>query len=117
MGLCEANTTNGDAIEKVWPSTVTWRSLIHSKRDAWVFAGARLISSINTIFPKIGPQRNSNSLDLRSNIEEPVTSEGIKSGVNCIRLKSQSIAFAISLAVNVLVTPCNPSLSHCQPDN
>src|SRR5690606_17984400 len=82
------------------PSTVTCLSDIHSNKEDCVFAGARFISSIKTILPKIGPFLNSNSLVFRSSTEDPVTSEGIKSGVNCMRLNPPLTAFAINFAVN-----------------
>ena len=67
------------------PSTVTWRSCIASSSDAWVFGGARLISSPSTRLAKTGPGRNTSSPRRGSKIAEPVTSDGIRSGVNCTR--------------------------------
>jgi hypothetical protein len=69
----------------VAPSTVTWRSCIASSSAAWVLGGVRLISSASSRLVNTGPGRNS-KLPLRwSKIDEPVTSEGIRSGVNWIR--------------------------------
>ena len=42
-------------------AAVTWLSSIASSSAAWVFGGARLISSASTTFAKIGPSVNSNS--------------------------------------------------------
>ena len=53
-----------------------------SNMAACVFAGARLISSIKTMFEKIGPFLNSNSEFFTLKIEVPKISLGIKSGVN-----------------------------------
>src|SRR5437660_354717 len=39
----------------------------------------------------------------------PVTSDGIRSGVNCTRLKSRSSAAAVAFTSNVLATPGTPS--------
>jgi len=66
------------------PSTVTVRSCIASSSAAWVFAGARLISSASTRSAKIGPGRKVNSCD-PVRIETPVMSAGIRSGVNWMR--------------------------------
>ena len=43
------------------PSTVTWRSSMHSSSADWVFGEARLISSPTTMLAKIAPGLNSNS--------------------------------------------------------
>ena len=67
------------------PSTVTVRSCIASSRADWVFAGARLISSASRSCVKSGPCTKRNWLVSRSKIYEPVTSLGIRSGVNWIR--------------------------------
>ena len=45
--------------------------------------------------------------------EVPKISLGIKSGVNCMRLKSIFKDFASSLAEIVFATPGTPSMSEC----
>ena len=52
-----------------------------SSSAAWVFAGARLISSPSTMSPKIGPARKVNPPWGESRFT-PVMSDGIRSGVN-----------------------------------
>jgi hypothetical protein len=76
------------------PPTVTWRSCIASSSAACVLGGVRLISSARTTFAKTGPFRNRNS---RSPVERsswitsvPVMSDGMRSGVNWMRLKLRS---------------------------
>ena len=95
------------------PSLVTWRSSIASSSAAWVLGLARLISSPTTTLAKIAPGLNTNSEAWRSQIETPVTSEGSRSGVNWIRLKSQSIDLANDLASKVLPTPGTSSMRTC----
>src|SRR5690606_17089677 len=89
---------------------VTWRSSITSKRAAWVLAGARLISSMSTMLENMGPALNSNSEVFMLYTEVPNTSEGIRSGVNCMREKSTDMTLDISLAVSVFATPGTPSI-------
>ena len=71
------------------PSIVTCRSCIASSSAACVFGGARLISSASRMFVKIGPARNSNAASRWFQIDEPVTSDGSRSGVNWTRAKSK----------------------------
>ena len=54
---------------------------------------------------KIGPGRNSKSPSRWFQIEEPVTSEGIRSGVNWIRLKPVCVTCANERAVSVFARP------------
>ena len=61
IGFCVAITMNGLCSRYVTPSTVTWRSSMHSNSADWVFGEARLISSPTTMFAKTGPGLNSNS--------------------------------------------------------
>ena len=92
---------------------MTWRSSITSNKAACVFAGARFISSIKIILEKIGPFLKSNSEVFISKIEVPKISLGIKSGVNCMRLKPTSKVFANSFAETVFATPGTPSIKEC----
>ena len=54
---------------------------------------------------KIGPGRNWNSAFRWSNTEEPVTSEGIRSGVNWMREKRSDVACANERAASVFARP------------
>ena len=54
---------------------------------------------------KIGPERNSKSPSRWFQIDEPVTSEGIRSGVNWTREKSMLIACANDRAASVFARP------------
>ena len=62
---------------------------------------------------KIGPFLNSNSEVFILKTDVPKMSEGIRSGVNCILLKSTEIVLARSLAVMVFATPGTPSIRTC----
>ena len=54
---------------------------------------------------KIGPGRNVNSVRCWSNTEEPVTSEGIRSGVNWMREKRRELDCANERAISVFARP------------
>ena len=54
---------------------------------------------------KIGPGRNVNSALRWSNTEEPVTSEGIRSGVNWMREKPSERDCANERAISVFASP------------
>ena len=54
---------------------------------------------------KIGPGRNSKSASRWFQIDEPVTSAGIRSGVNWIRLKPMLATCANERAVRVFASP------------
>src|SRR2546423_2647800 len=86
---------------------------MHSSRAAWVFGGARLISSTRRRFAKIGPGRNSNSFERWLKTFTPVTSEGSRSGVNCIRENEQSSDRASAFASIVFPTPGKSSMMRC----
>ena len=105
IGFCVASTMNGCGSGRVSPSVVTCRSCIASRSAACVFGGARLISSARRRLAKIGPGRNVNSLARWSKIDEPVTSEGIRSGVNWMREKSSDVACANDRAIIVFASP------------
>ena len=104
-GFCVAITRNGGSSGIVFPSIVTCRSCIASSSAACVFGGARLISSPRSRFVKIGPGRKSKSLVRWSKIDEPVTSEGIRSGVNWMRENSRSLTWANERAISVFARP------------
>ena len=54
---------------------------------------------------KIGPGRNSNSAVCWLKIDEPVTSDGIRSGVNWMREKPSVVACANERAISVFARP------------
>src|SRR5947207_1030392 len=105
IGFCVAMTMNGRASSYEMPSTVTCCSCMHSSSAACVFGEARLISSTSKRFANTGPGLNSNSLERWSKTFTPVTSEGSRSGVNCMREKEASRERAIAFASIVLPTP------------
>jgi hypothetical protein len=105
IGFCVASTRKGRSSRRVCPSEVTCRSCIASSSAACVFGGARLISSASSRLAKIGPGRKSNDAVRWSKIEEPVTSEGIRSGVNWIREKRSSATCANERAISVFANP------------
>ena len=105
IGFCVASTRNGGSSRCVVFSIVTWRSCIASSSAACVFGGARLISSARRRLAKTGPGRNTNSAVRWSKICEPVTSPGIRSGVNWIRAKRRDVACANERAISVLARP------------
>ena len=84
-----------------------------SSSAAWVFGGVRLISSARMMLANNGPGRNTY---FRSPVftsswitSVPVTSLGIRSGVNWIRLKLRWVASASELISRVLASPGTPS--------
>ena len=93
------------------PSTVTWRSCMHSSSADCVRGDARLSSSASTTFANTGPGRNANSLVRWSNTLTPVTSLGSTSGVNWMRANEQSSERASARASVVLPTPGTSSTS------
>src|SRR5690554_912701 len=104
-------TRNGRVRPWVVPSIDTWRSAMASSIAAWVFGGARLISSPRTRLAKIGPGRNSNSRRDGSQIDEPVTSAGIRSGVNWMRCIDIDVTWASERASSVFARPGTSSIS------
>ncbi len=77
----------------------------------------RLISSARITLAKTGPRRN---LNFRSPVagsswitSVPVMSEGIRSGVNWIRLNSSDIVWASVLTSSVLASPGTPTSRQC----
>ena len=53
----------------------------------------------------IGPCRKTKSLVRRSKIDGPVTSEGIRSGVNSMRENLRSLTWANERAISVFARP------------
>src|SRR5437763_8111008 len=96
---------NGRASSFVTPSIVTCCSCMHSSSAACVFGEARLISSTSRRFANTGPGLNSNSLERWSKTFTPVTSDGSRSGVNCMRENETSSERASAFASIVLPTP------------
>ena len=103
------------------PPAVIWCSCIASSRAACVFGGVRLISSARITLAKIGPLRNLNSrapVSLSSWITSvPVMSEGIRSGVNWMRLNCNDKASARVRIISVLASPGTPTSRQCPRAN
>ena len=81
-------------------------------RAAWVLGGVRLISSASRMLVKIGPSTKRNSrrpLSSSSSTLVPVMSDGMRSGVNWIRLKGMSRIRARVLTIKVLARPGTPT--------
>ena len=105
IGFWVAITKNGSGSGNVFCPTVTSRSCIACSSAAWVLGGVRLISSARMMFEKIGPSTNRNDrrpLSESSRTFVPVMSEGIRSGVNWIRLKPTSRILATELTIKRL---------------
>ena len=121
IGFCVARTKKGWSIVYVSPPVVTLFSCIASSRADWVLGGVLFISSAKSIFEKMGPLINFNVLSPVSGfwliISVPVISEGIKSGVNCILLKSKSKISEIVFIIRVLPNPGTPSNKICPLHN
>src|SRR5213080_4078690 len=96
---------NGRASSFVTPSIVTCCSCMHSSSPACVFGEARLISSTSSRLANTGPGLNSNSFERWLKTFTPVTSDGSRSGVNCMREKETSSERASAFASIVLPTP------------
>ena len=119
IGFCVASTKNGCSSGYVRPAAVTWYSCIASSSAACVFGGVRLISSARMICAKIGPftNRSRRPPSPSSRISVPVMSDGIRSGVNWMRLKSRSRIAASVLIRSVLARPGTPVMRQCPPVN
>src|SRR6266516_6240797 len=113
IGFWVAITMNGRASSFVTPSIVTCCSCMHSSSAACVFGEARLISSTSSRLANTGPGLNSNSLERWLKTFTPVTSEGRRSGVNCMREKETSSERASAFASIVLPTPGKSSRIRC----
>ena len=94
------------------PPTVTWYSCIASSSAACVFGGVRLISSARMMFAKTGPGMNRMCARAggasSSMTSVPRMSDGIRSGVNWMRLNFRCTASASVLISSVLASPGTP---------
>src|SRR6266536_4079110 len=108
-GFWVANTRNGMGRGTAWPSPVTCIYLMASSRPAWVLSGVRLISSASSRLVKTGPWRKRKEPSRCSKIVWPSTSDGIRSGLNCTRLKLRSSVRARVFTSSVFATPGTPS--------
>jgi hypothetical protein len=97
------------------------RSCLASSIAAWVLGGVRLISSASTTLPKSGPSTN---VHLRwpvvmssSMMSVPVMSDGIRSGVNWMRLKVSPSVCAIVRTISVFAVPGMPVMRQWPPTN
>ncbi len=73
--------------------------------------GVRLISSASTMLAKIGPRTKRNSrlpVSDSSRTIVPVMSDGIRSGVNWMRLNDTSRIWLMELTMSVLASPGTP---------
>src|SRR3954452_15450355 len=86
---------------------------MHSSNAACVFGEARVISLTSSRFAKTGPGLNSNSFERWLKTLTPVTSDGSRSGVNCIRENETSTERASALASIVFPTPGKSSRIRC----
>ena len=105
-------TKNGSSSRWIVPPTVTLCSCIASSRADCVFGVARLISSASTIWAKIGPDwklktRWPSASSLMMLV--PMMSDGIRSGVNWMRLNFRSSTWLSVRTSSVLPRPGTPS--------
>src|SRR5580765_6189703 len=121
MGFCVANTKNGSSSVYVRPWIVTRCSCIASRSADCVFGGVRLISSASTMFAKIGPGANTiwrRPLPGSSwMMSVPVMSDGIRSGVNWMRLNRSSSTCASVAISSVFARPGTPTIRLLPPTN
>ncbi len=96
---------------------VTMRSCIACSKAAWVLGGVRLISSASSSWVKIGPFDEGEGVGLEVEQLVPMTSPGIRSGVNWTRPKSSDRARAKAWASRVFAVPGTPSSRICPSDN
>ena len=86
-----------------------------------VFGGVRLISSASTMLPKIGPgtnvQRRWPVVGSSSMMSVPVMSEGIRSGVNWMRLNARPSVCAMVRTISVFAVPGKPVIRQWPPTN
>ena len=80
-----------------------------------VLGGVRLISSAMSTWVNSGPRISRKARDAGSNTLVPMTSVGMRSGVNWMRAKRTPSAAANARASSVLPTPGGPSSSTCPP--
>src|SRR6476646_420081 len=113
IGFWVAITMKGRARWFVTPSVVTCCSCMHSSRAACVLGDALLISSTSSRFANTGPGLNSNSFERWLKTLTPVTSDGSRSGVNCMRENDTSSERASAFASIVFPTPGKSSRIRC----
>ncbi len=100
---------------------VTRCSCIASSSAACVFGGVRLISSASTMLAKIGP--GANTIWRRPVVVSswmmsvPVMSDGIRSGVNWMRLNLRSSTWASVAMSSVFASPGTPTIRLLPPTN
>src|SRR5436190_3482924 len=98
---------------------VTRCSCIASRSADCVFGGVRLISSARTMFAKIGP--GANTICRRPVVVSslmmsvPVMSDGMRSGVNWMRLNFRSSTFASVATSSVFASPGTPTMRLLPP--
>ena len=103
------------------PWIVTRCSCIASSSADCVFGGVRLISSASTMLAKIGP--GANTICRRPVVASswmmsvPVMSDGIRSGVNWMRLNFRSSTRASVWISSVLASPGTPTIRLLPPTN
>ena len=112
-GFCVAITVNGFGSILVTPSTVTCPSSIASRSADCVFDDVLLISSARNRLHITAPSLNSNSWVLALYIENPITSDGSTSVVNCILFCLSAMDLENASASVVLPTPGISSISIC----
>ena len=100
-----AMTTKGWGTGRLTPSTVTCPSSMASSRADWVRLVARLSSSARKRLHITAPGWYSICPVALLYREKPVMSEGITSGVNCIRENSRCSALPKARAMVVFPTP------------
>src|SRR6266851_4445888 len=117
IGFWVAMTRKLEPSRWVRPSMVTVRSCIACSSAACVLGGVRLISSASSSSVKTGPLLRTNWLVWKLNRLVPMTSPGIRSGVNWMRLKERRSAAAKLRAMSVFAVPGTPSRSTCPSDS
>ena len=91
---------------------VTWRSCMASSSADCVLGGVRLISSAISTWVNSGPRTRRKARDAGSKTLVPMTSVGIRSGVNWMRAKRTPSAAAKARASSVLPMPGTPLEQH-----
>ncbi len=115
-----ASTKNGASMCACLPRTVTRSaSCIASSSAACVFGGVRLISSASSTCANSGPgtkvQRRRPVVGSSSMMSVPVTSVGIRSGVNWMRLNDRPSASASVRTSSVFAVPGMPVMRQWPP--
>ena len=117
IGFWVATTMNG-AIEHMPLSFEVDLLLFHRLQQRGLgLGGARLISSARSSCVKIGPFFRWKRVVETSNTLVPRISDGIRSGVNWMRVNFACTMCASVFAINVLAVPGTPSNRTCPPVN